>query len=278
LKKVKAYINIVRPINFLITFATVVVATALSFKFEYSIVKVIMAALSASLTLSAGNVINDIYDLNGDKINHPSRPLPLGIISINAALIYYYILLTGSLILSLFVSNLNFTLNLLAIILLYLYSVKIKKIVLGGNLVIAFLTGLTFIYGGIAVNNITYSIMPALYAFLINLIREIVKDMEDTEGDMIEGIVSFSSRYSIKTAKNIILGLSILLILLTFLPYKNGNYNSHYISMIIALFIPTLIYCLFSLIKDDSRKNLNKLSNILKLDMVFGLIALYIGK
>jgi geranylgeranylglycerol-phosphate geranylgeranyltransferase len=278
MKKISAYISIVRPVNFLITFFTVIVAAALSYKGEYSSVKVFLAALTASLTMSAGNIINDIYDLNGDRINHPGRPLPSGVIPLKVALGYYITLIAVSLFLSLYISNLNFDLNVLAILLLYLYSYKLKRIVIVGNIVVALLTGLTFIYGGIAVNNFYYSIVPALFAFLINLIREIVKDMEDAEGDIREGIISFPSKYGVKIAKNTISALSILLILFTFLPYINGNYDSYYIAVIIIVVIPVLIYFLISLVKENSRKNMKKLSYILKLDMIFGLIALYIGK
>ena len=278
MKKIVAYIIIVRPGNFLITFFTVIVAAALSYKGEFSLFKVLLAAITASLTMSAGNIINDIYDLNGDKINHPGRPLPSGIISLKAALVYYFILLAVSLFLSLFISNLNFAVNLLAILLLYLYSYKLKGIAFGGNLVVSLLTGLTFIYGGIAVNNFYLSIIPALFAFLINLIREIVKDMEDIEGDIRVGIISFPSRYGVRLAKNTIIALTMLLIIFTFFPYINGNYGNYYIAVILILVIPVLIYFLISLLKDDSQKNMNKLSFILKLDMVFGLIALYIGR
>ena len=278
MKKISAYINIVRPLNFLITFFTVIIAAALSYQGGYSSGKVFLAAITASLTMSAGNIINDIYDLNGDKVNHPLRPLPSGIISLKAALVYYFILLAASLFLSLYISNLNFAVNLIAVLLLYLYSYKLKRITLGGNLTVSLLTGLTFIYGGIAVNNIYNSIIPALFAFLINLIREIVKDMEDAEGDMREGIISFPSKYGVKTAKNTIIALGTLLMLFSLFPYINGNYGSYYIAVIIILVIPVLIYFLISLLKDDSHKNMKKLSFILKLDMVFGLIALYIGR
>jgi geranylgeranylglycerol-phosphate geranylgeranyltransferase len=278
MKKINAYINIVRPANFLITFFTVIVAAALSYQGEYSYLKVFLAAITASLTMSAGNIINDIYDLNGDKINHPGRPLPSGLISLKAAVVYYFILLAVSLILSLYISNLNFAINLLAVILLYLYSYKLKRIAFTGNVVVSILTGLTFIYGGLAVNNIYNSLIPALFAFLINLIREIVKDMEDVEGDIREGIISFPSKYGVRITKNTIIALSALLILFTIFPYINGNYGKYYIAVIIIIVIPVLVYFLISLIKDDSQSNMKKLSLILKLDMVFGLFALYIGK
>ena len=278
MNKISAYIKIVRPYNFLITFLAVIIASLVSYQGEFPSMKVLLAAITASLTMSAGNVINDIYDLNGDKINHPKRPLPSGIISIQSVYIFYLILLAISLVISLFISNLNFVVNFLAVILLYLYSYKFKRVLLVGNLIVSLLTGLAFIYGGMAVNNIYYSVVPALFAFLINLIREIVKDIEDSEGDMQEGIITFALKYGIKTALNTIVSLCMLLMLLTLYPYLNGNYGGYYLVVILVLVIPVLIYFVLSLLKDSSRKNLNNLSFLLKLDMVFGLIAVYVGK
>src|ERR1039457_5883527 len=278
MNRLSAYIKIVRPYNFLITFLTVIIAAFVTYEGEFPLTKVLLAAITASLTMSAGNIINDIYDLNGDKINFPGRTLPSGIISLQSACVYYFILLAVSLFLSIYISNLNFAVNLLAVILLYLYSYKLKRIALTGNLVVSLLTGLVFVYGGITVNNIYNSIIPALFAFLINLIREIVKDMEDAEGDMREGIISFPSKYGAKIANNTIVTLSISLILFTLFPYISGLYSHYYIAVVLVLVIPILIYFLISLLKDNSRKNLNKLSFILKLDMVFGLFAVYVGK
>ena len=102
--------------------------------------------------------------------------------------------------------------------------------------------------------------------------------MEDVEGDIREGIISFPSKYGVKFTKNTIIALSALLILFTIFPYINGNYGNYYIAVIIVIVIPVLVYFLISLIKDDSQSNMKKLSLILKLDMVFGLIALYIGR
>ena len=102
--------------------------------------------------------------------------------------------------------------------------------------------------------------------------------MEDVEGDIREGIISFPSKYGVRITKNTIIALSALLILFTIFPYINGNYGNYYIAVIIVIVIPVLVYFLISLIKDDSQSNMKKLSLILKLDMVFGLIALYIGR
>ena len=167
---------------------------------------------------------------------------------------------------------------LISQLLLYFYSQRIKKIPLAGNFTVALLTGLAFIYGGIAVNNPDYVIIPALFAFLINFVREIVKDMEDIEGDIKTDVKTFPVKSGIRNAKKIILILSVLLIALTFHPYIFGIYKIEYFIFIMIVVNPLIIYSLRSLFKNHSVENLSKISFILKLNMVFGLIAIYIGK
>jgi len=64
MKKAAAYLILIRPVNFAITFITVIVAAAISYISVYPVGKVMLAALTASLTLSAGNIINDIFDMS----------------------------------------------------------------------------------------------------------------------------------------------------------------------------------------------------------------------
>ena len=68
-------------------------------------------------------------------------------------------------------------------------------------LIIALLTGLAFIYGGFAVGNPVAAIVPAVFAFLINLIREIVKDIQDIEGDTKAGVITFPIKFGFKKSK-----------------------------------------------------------------------------
>ncbi len=278
LKKIHAFINISRPLNFTITFFSVMVGSILCISGEYSSLKILGASLSGGLTASAGNVINDIFDIEIDKISHPMRPLPVNKITPGEAAKYYSILVVFSLIISYLINIDAFIIVTGSSALLFLYSYKLKKFALTGNIVVAFMTGLAFIYGGVAVNNVSFAIIPAVFAFLINLIREIVKDIEDLEGDLKAGLSTFPHIYGIKAAKKIILIVSIILIIATFYPFVIRIYRIEYFIMVMAIVNPLIIYTLKSLYKDDSRKNLNKLSFILKLDMIFGLIAIFLGK
>ena len=274
----KSFVKIIRPLNCFITFIAIFVGAVFCSKGSLNIGIIVLASISGALTAAAGNVINDIFDLEIDKINRPERPLPKGKISKNEATVFYIFLNTLALIGS-YIINLNAFLTVLfTVILLFVYSYKLKKIPLVGNFIVSFMTGLAFVYGGIAVQNYSLAIIPALFAILINFVREIVKDIEDIEGDSKSGITTFPFKYGIKSAKILVLFLSILLILATFFPFVFKLYKIEYFVFVMAVVNPIMIYVVKSLFENSSLKNLNKLSILLKLNMVLGLLAIYLGK
>ena len=81
------------------------------------------------------------------------------------------------------------------------------------------ITGLAFIYGGFAADNPDAAVIPAVFAFLINLIREIVKDVQDIEGDSKLNYQTFPIRFGIDTSKRLVILISLVLILFTLYPF-----------------------------------------------------------
>lgn len=276
--KFREYFKITRPVNVLITFITIIVAAIICNDGNYSILKIILASVSASLTAGAGNTINDIYDIKIDSINRPDRPLPSGKLKTGEAYSFYFFLVIISIILSALINNLALIIELFTTAALYLYSYKLKNKPLVGNLTVSFLTGLAFIYGGVAVNNFYYALLPAFFAFAINLIRELIKDMEDIKGDSEKSANTFPVKYGFAKTKKIIIAFTLILIAATVYPFIFQFYKIEYFIIVMAVVNPILIFILSSLIKDDSFGNLNKLSFFLKLNMIFGLIAIYFGK
>ena len=276
--KISAVYKIIRPVNAAITFLTIIVAAVICSPGSFPIVKIILAAISGALSAAAGNVVNDIFDYEIDKINRPDRPLPSGKISLNQAVALYSFLIFISLLISSFINPTAVIINFAALLLLFFYSFKFKKIVLFGNFTVAMLTGLAFIYGGVAAGSIKNAVIPSLFALLINFIREIIKDMEDVEGDSKIGVISFPNKFGFQNSKKIIFTFSAVLIASTFFPFIYGIYNLIYFLIILLLVDPILIFAVISLFKDDTKKNLNKISLILKLNMVFGLTAIYFGR
>ena len=277
-RKILLIIKISRPLNLLIVFLSVIVAGFICSENNKIIPSTILAGISASFIAAAGYVINDYFDINIDRINRPDRPLVSGGLSIKTAIYYYFIASIIGLTFALLINLLSFVIAAVTIILLFIYSFKFKSIIILGNFTIAALTGLAFIYGGVSVGNIDFAIIPALFALLINFIREVVKDMEDVQGDIKNGIKTFPNKLGFSIAKNFIVFLTVLLILLTFYPFIFKIYKIEYFIVVMSIVNPVLVYFLVSIYKNDSLVNLNKLSFILKLDMIFGLSAIYLGK
>ncbi|MGB5531451.1 MAG: geranylgeranylglycerol-phosphate geranylgeranyltransferase [Ignavibacteriaceae bacterium] len=277
IEKLTSILKITRPVNVIITFVSVLVAAAICLTGKISELNLLLAAFSAALAAASGNIINDIYDIEIDKINRPLRLLPSGKITEKSAYLLYFVLVILSIGISLIISYSAFIIVIFSNLLLLLYSKKIKRIPLLGNITVAFLTGLVFIYGGVVVQNPSAAIIPATFAFLVNLIREIVKDMEDVEGDTKAEVITFPAKYGSQKSKIIISLITICLILYTLYPFITQLYRIEYFVVVMIFVNPILVYCLKILFQDHASKNLNKISNLLKLSMVFGLIAIFLG-
>jgi len=276
-EKFKAILKLIRPINAVVTFVSVIVAAIICASGEILWIPVLLASFAAVFTLAAGNLINDIFDIEIDKVNRPDRQIPSGKITYKEAFILYFIFLLLSLILSWFINLSAFIIVVASTLLLFLYSKYLKRIPLAGNVVVAFLTGLVFIYGGVAIGNPVATVIPALFAFLINLIREVVKDMQDVEGDKKSGIKTFPIKFGFQKSKVLILLLTISLILYTLYPFLFRIYKIEYFIVVMLIVNPLLVYCLKILFSVHSEESLIKISNLLKLNMIFGLIAIVLG-
>lgn len=276
-------IKITRPLNVLFAFLVIITASLIALQTlipqnEIYLIKIILGGISGALVAASGNIINDIFDIEIDKINKPNRVLPKGILSKKFAFIFYIFFNFVAIFISIFLNQISLLIVLVTIILLFFYSYKLKKIPLIGNFVIAILTALAFIFGGTVVNNISNVIIPALFAFLINLIREIVKDMEDVLGDEKENVLTFPLRYGLKKTKIIISILTILLIFSTLIIFIFNIYKIEFFIFVMLIVNPLMIYILKSIYNDNSIKNLSRVSSLLKLNMVFGLIAIILGQ
>jgi geranylgeranylglycerol-phosphate geranylgeranyltransferase len=150
-------------------------------------VALVLAGFSTAFVTAGGNVVNDILDRETDRVNHPERPLVTGAISPGVARWTAAALLVGSVVVAVPVILLRPLVGVflaLALVALLSYEFRFKSAGFGGNLLVAFLTGLVFLYGGAAAG-VPVAILPfALMAFFATLSREIIKDMEDLAGDV----------------------------------------------------------------------------------------------
>ncbi len=163
----------------------------------------------------------------------------------------------------------------LIIPLLFLYPLYLKKIPLLGNIVVAFLISSVFIFSEcVVLKSYTILIIPSLLIFGLSLIREIIKDIHDYEGDKQYGV---STLCVLLGRANTILITSILIIIfMVFLlwPYFSGYYDSNYLlSLIILIEIP-LVIVVFLLNKNPNKKTFMQLAVITKYMSFLGLIVL----
>ena len=274
--KLFAYIKIVRPINVMITYLVVLVAILISQTTKLDILVYFFVPLSASLIAAAGNIINDIYDIETDRISHPERVLVKGHLDIKSAWILNFLLNTTAVFITLLLSKSLLVIAVLTIVLLYFYSTHLQRLPLIGNITVAILTGAAFIFGGLAAENVYDSIIPAVFAFMINLIRELVKDVQDIEGDSKNGYQTFPIKYGVLSTKKLIIILCTILFLMTLFPFFLQVYKIEYFVIVMLTVNPIIVYLVKSL--SSNKDNITRASLLLKINMIAGLLAVYFGK
>ncbi|MCI4373265.1 MAG: geranylgeranylglycerol-phosphate geranylgeranyltransferase [Thermoplasmata archaeon] len=148
---------------------------------------VLLAGASTSLVTAGGNVLNDLLDRDGDRTNHPDRPLVTGAVSVGTARVLAAALFVAGIVVVLPVVLIQPLLGLLlalAVGALLAYEFRLKSRGFVGNIVVGLLTGMVFVYGAAAAGNALVLLPFASMAFLATLSREVIKDMEDVKGDV----------------------------------------------------------------------------------------------
>ena len=270
----KPYFKLTRFQNNLITFISVLMGGFIGGVSSWG--KLLLSALSAALISAGGYVLNDYFDLEIDKINRPLRILPRGDLSPKKALIFSISLFLMGFILSFFLKPVSIGIALVAIIFLFLYSARFKREFLIGNVTVSIISALAFIYGGVFSKNPEISLIPAILAFLFHLGRELIKDMEDVEGDQALRSETFPIAYGMRNSQFLASAIFLVLIILTIFPYKLKIFSIYYLILVLMVDF-VLFYIILSLWNNPSRENLGSLSRLLKFEMLLGLLAIFAG-
>jgi geranylgeranylglycerol-phosphate geranylgeranyltransferase len=276
-KKIFSYLKLTRPQNNLITAISVLVGAAISGDIE-SWGKVFFACLSAFFISAGGNSINDFFDLEIDRINKPNRPLPRGELSPFSALRFSISLFLLGILLSFWVKPLSVLLAFVACGLLIVYSSLLKKRFLWGNLTVSLVSALAFVYGGIATRDFRVSLIPAVFALLFHLGREVLKDIEDLKGDTFSEASTLPIKLGVEFSLGFCSLVFSLLIVLTVFPYIFHIFSVLYLVLVILVVDLVIVYVVWSMWHNPSSSNLHRLSNFLKANMLLGLVAIYVGK
>ena len=275
------YIEILRPGNALMGAIAIILIAIIDKSFN---IPLILAMLAVFFETAAGNVINDYFDYNIDLINKPERPIPSGRISVTAGRNYGYLLFILGTICGFLISYLTnnwipFIIVLFADVVLYLYAYKLKSTPLLGNLTVGFMTGFGFVFGGYTLNTpeiILTSIYLGFFAFVMTTARELVKDIEDIEGDKSEGAKTFPILYGEKITALLAFILVIIDCALCPMLYFNHIFGFYYL-IVIAIAVLLFIYSAILIIKNQDRNTAGKVSKYLKIGMLIAFVAFIFG-
>ncbi|MBI4726744.1 geranylgeranylglycerol-phosphate geranylgeranyltransferase [candidate division TA06 bacterium] len=274
--KILAAIKLSRPGNVAITGLSVLVGTS-GYGLKAHAWGIILAVVSAMLIASGGNSLNDFYDYEIDKINRSQRPLPAGLLQPKTAVYLGSAWMLLGLALACFIGVRPLALALAVSVLLWLYAARGKRMGLAGNLTVALVCGLAFVYGGLTVGNIGLSWFPAGFAFLMHLSREIIKDVQDRSGDLSQGAKTLPIAWGAQRSLKLAAATLMVLITLTPVPYLLGIYNTRYLLAVILGVDLMLGIMIVKLLTSPRDEDLGRISFFIKIVMLVGIMAICLG-
>jgi 4-hydroxybenzoate polyprenyltransferase len=232
-----------------------------------------MIVLSTNCIAAAGYIINDYYDVKIDYINRPDQVVVGKYLKRRMALAANSVLNFLGISLSLLVHWKIGVFSFACAFLLWWYSNHLKRLPLIGNIAIALLTSaslliIAFYYQ----SNVELIYMYSIFAFFISLIREIIKDMEDLQGDENFGSRTLPIIWGIKKTKIFIYGISSFFILgyiYFILSLSHPVLTGYFLLLIIPVF-----YFFIKLHQSDTKKEYAFLTNFCKLIMFSGVLSM----
>lgn len=243
---------------------------------------------------AAGYIINNIVDQETDNISKPENVIVGKYISETRAYNYYIAFNIIGVLLGFFVANVVFKESFAAIFIvvafiLYLYATQFKQSLLAGNFLVSFLVAFSILLVGIfdlypmiiaetqQFLGILFRILIdyAIFAFLLTFIREVVKDIEDYEGDLKTGMNTLPIYLGKEKTQKVVFGLSFIP-LLALLYYLNANFTNleYVLYYTLAFVVAPMLYFIAKLWQAKTQKDFNHLSSVLKFIMITGILSI----
>ena len=253
-----------------------------------------LLVLASMCIAASGYVINDIYDVETDRINKPNKLIINKHITEKNATTIFIVLNIIGVGLGFYLSNsigksAFFSIFFIASALLYIYSTSLKQIAVVGNVVVSIVVALSVLLVGIfelipAMNGSNKAVQTtfiniirdyAIFAFMINLVREMVKDIEDIDGDHNAGIDTLPVVIGRERANKVVFFLSLIPII--FVIYYVVTYlfkQQLVVGYFLVLVIAPLIYISIKLFSAEQKSHYKHISLMLKLVMLTGMLSL----
>ena len=279
--KLFSLFSIVRGYNILIIIiaqyltSIYILAPQLSIKeilFDFNLFMIVLASATA---IASGYIINNFYDSEKDLINRPNKSILDRLVGRRTKLNFYFILNFLSLVSALFVSYKAALFFFLFIFGIWFYSHKLKKYPFIGNLVAATLAVIPLFAVFIYYKNFDLVIfVHATFLFIIISMRELVKDLENLKGDLLQKYHTIPVIYGSLVSKKLLTFLSILALVPTYLlivKFDIGAMDFYFLGSIIALLIFVIL-----LWKSNKKLHYLVLHNILKFIVVIGVFCIFL--
>lgn len=273
----RGLVSLGRPVNGVVTFTAITAATVIAGAGADDLPRIALAATAGTLLGAAGNTVNDVFDADIDRINKPDRAVASGRVSASAAVVWAACCGVAGIALSVPLGELPLLIALATAVLMYVYSARLKRLPLVGNLAVAALTGAAFVFGAAAFGDPAAGIVPGLLALGFNLARELLKDIEDIPGDAAEGARTFPVVAGRRAALALATALVPALMAGILLPHVLGLYSPAYFWVVLFGIEPVLAFVLVAIWNDRTQGNIARLNLLLKYDMLVGIIAVVAG-
>ena len=196
----------------------------------------VAAAVAATIfATAAGNAVNDYFDREVDRVNRPDRPIPRGAVTARAGLAFSGLLFLGAVGAAVVLPLSAVAIAVANLLALVAYTKLFKGLPGVGNVVVAYLTGSTFLFGGAAVGRVTDPAVVVLFALaaLATLSREIVKDVEDIAGDRAEGLRTLPIVAGEPTALRLGAAALVVAVAASAVPYLMGTFGVAYVAIVV---------------------------------------------
>ncbi len=265
---------------------------------ELSHLEFFLLVLSTLFVTAAGNIINDYFDVKIDAINKPAKVVIGKTVSRRVAMTVHFVFNIIGVALGFYLGwtlgnyQLGYV-HLVAAGLLWFYSTNYKKQLVIGNVIVSILTMLTIMLVGFfepklytesmhhrqldaAAICIRILLVYSFFAFMVSMIREVVKDLEDSKGDASADCKTIPIVFGVKQAKIIVIILmAITMVALTFFLVKliQFSYWSQFVYLTIGVLLP-LLYGIWLVWRAETQANYHKISNLVKLIMLMGILSM----
>ncbi|MBJ2123173.1 MULTISPECIES: geranylgeranylglycerol-phosphate geranylgeranyltransferase [unclassified Flavobacterium] len=244
-----------------------------------------LIVFASAITIASGYIINNFYDSQKDLINRPNKSMLDRLVSQKTKLNVYFSLNFLAVIMASIVSWRAFLFFSVYIFMIWFYSHKIKKYPIIGNLMSAllavtpFFAILLYFYNKISFeeieNHMSHFVVisaHAVFLFLLLLIREMIKDLENLKGDLVTDYRTIPVLYGEKISKQIITALTILTIVPVYVLVNIHDVG--YMDIYFYASFGVLLFFLIYLWKSDSKEQYLRLHNVLKFLIVSGVCCI----